>query len=41
MKRAVECIGRALVDTLLMAAVMVMVVVLMPLWIIAEILDDE
>lgn len=41
MKKAVECIGRVLEDTLMMAVVMVLSVVFISLQIIADIFKDE
>lgn len=41
MRKIIECAGRTLMNILLVIAVMVVVVVLMPLWIAAEIFDEE
>ncbi|WP_283681247.1 hypothetical protein [Parablautia sp. Marseille-Q6255] len=41
MKRAAECIIRVLINILMMIAALITVMIIMPLWIVAEILDDE
>lgn len=41
MKRVIECVGVVLVEILFMVAVMAIVVIIMPLWIVAEIFGEE
>ena len=41
MKRVIECIGRVTVNILMLIMALVMVVIFMPIWIIAEIFGNE